>query len=448
LIKENYHKRVKKRDTVYFLGDVAFDEESLADVKTWAGAKKILICGNHCHTQGTELLTLKGWKPVEEISMEDFVATVDLDDDRITFENPKRVVFNESSELIKFSNPWVEDVVSSGHNVVVDGQLVPAISLVGEKLSTSTLKLSAFANNTGVGLPVKYMQLLMWVVMDGTMVRSSERKTRIQFKLSKERKISRLESLLQDLEIPYTKRICKKSGINKLQPYYIRIYGEHSLKIHDHLGGVKQLPESWTNMSLSEVFAVLQTLKETDGFKEVNKLRWVSSSKNDVEVLQQACITNGIAFSISEKLNGSGFANGKLQYSCYIDESSSVLSSKDVQVEKLPVQGKTYGVTMSKGTTIARRNGKVWVTGNCTDHFSMRQLVDAYDEVYSLFKYKNMWLSHAPIHPDELRGRVNIHGHTHYHVIDDSRYLNVCMEQIDYTPIELHELRKKIYGTD
>lgn len=33
-------------------------------------------------------------------------------------------------------------------------------------------------------------------------------------------------------------------------------------------------------------------------------------------------------------------------------------------------------------------------------------------------------------------------------MIDDSRYLNVCMEQIDYTPIELHELRKKIYGTN
>lgn len=29
LIKENYHKRVTKRDTVYFLGDVAFDEDHL-----------------------------------------------------------------------------------------------------------------------------------------------------------------------------------------------------------------------------------------------------------------------------------------------------------------------------------------------------------------------------------------------------------------------------------
>lgn len=92
---------------------------------------------------------------------------------------------------------------------------------------------------------------------------------------------------------------------------------------------------------------------------------------------------------------------------------------------------------------------KILICGNHDlDNFSMKQLVEIYDEVYSLFKYKNMWLSHAPIHPDELRGKINVHGHTHYHVIDDNRYLNVCMEQINYTPIELHELREKIYGTN
>lgn len=444
LIKENYHKRVTKRDTVYFLGDVAFDKESLADVKTWVGAQKILICGNHCHTAGTELLTSKGWIPIEKITLDDFVATVDLESETITFEKPKRVVFNEESELVKFSNPWVEDVVSIGHNVVVNGKLVPALSLVGEKLSNSALMLSAFSANKGVGLPLKYLKLLTWVVMDGTMVRSSERKTRIQFKLAKERKIDSLENLLKELEVPYTKRICKKTGINKLQPYYIRIYGEHSLKIHEYFNNVKQLPQSWTRMNKNEVAAVLETLKETDGFLEVNKLRWVSSNKNDVEVLQQACVTNGIAFSFSEKINGSGFDNGKLQYSCYIDYSRKVLSSKDVKVEKLEENAATYGVTMSKGTTIARRNGKVWVTGNCTDHHTMKDLVEAFDEVYSLKKYKEFWLSHAPIHPDELRGKVNIHGHTHYHNISDARYVNVSMEQINFMPIELHEIREQL----
>ena len=97
---------------------------------------------------------------------------------------------------------------------------------------------------------------------------------------------------------------------------------------------------------------------------------------------------------------------------------------------------------------------KILICGNHDlDHHTMKDLVEAYDEVYSLKKYKEFWLSHAPIHPDELRGKVNIHGHTHYHNIADDRYVNVSMEQINYTPIELHEVRAKIYkekdnGTD
>lgn len=49
-------------------------------------------------------------------------------------------------------------------------------------------------------------------------------------------------------------------------------------------------------------------------------------------------------------------------------------------------------------------------------------------KVYSLYKHKGYWLSHAPIHPEELRGKFNIHGHTHYHIIQDKGYINVCPE--------------------
>lgn len=50
------------------------------------------------------------------------------------------------------------------------------------------------------------------------------------------------------------------------------------------------------------------------------------------------------------------------------------------------------------------------------------------DSIKSLSKYKKAWLSHAPIHPEELRGRVNIHGHVHYATLDDDRYFNLSVE--------------------
>lgn len=65
------------------------------------------------------------------------------------------------------------------------------------------------------------------------------------------------------------------------------------------------------------------------------------------------------------------------------------------------------------------------------------------DKVYSLVKYKGFWLSHAPIHPEELRGSKNIHGHCHNVVISDTEnYYCVSMEQIGYKPINFNDIWK------
>lgn len=93
-----------------------------------------------------------------------------------------------------------------------------------------------------------------------------------------------------------------------------------------------------------------------------------------------------------------------------------------------------------------------------------------FDEIHSLFKKRTgkglpkVWLSHAPIHPQELRGCINIHGHTHYnnikyecrpcmaescevacrYEIKDPRYINICPEQTDWKPVVFQELLKRL----
>lgn len=81
-------------------------------------------------------------------------------------------------------------------------------------------------------------------------------------------------------------------------------------------------------------------------------------------------------------------------------------------------------------TDSTRRQSLIKTLMSCSDVSS----------VHSLYKYKHTWLSHAPIHPDELRGKYNIHGHTHGHLIDDPRYANVCCEHVGYTPINYQEV--------
>lgn len=90
---------------------------------------------------------------------------------------------------------------------------------------------------------------------------------------------------------------------------------------------------------------------------------------------------------------------------------------------------------------------KVLVMGN---HDSDRKikaidLVGAFDEIHSLFSFRNVLLSHCPIHPSQFRGKVaNIHGHMHEDIIEDSRYLNVCVEHTNYKPITFAECMERL----
>jgi calcineurin-like phosphoesterase family protein len=84
------------------------------------------------------------------------------------------------------------------------------------------------------------------------------------------------------------------------------------------------------------------------------------------------------------------------------------------------------------------------IPGNHESPTHVKHLLKYVNVISGNIKYKEFWLSHIPIHPDELRGKVNIHGHVHERSINDPRYVNVSMEVINYTPISIDEIRKGI----
>lgn len=89
---------------------------------------------------------------------------------------------------------------------------------------------------------------------------------------------------------------------------------------------------------------------------------------------------------------------------------------------------------------------KVLIMGNhdTSDGASIQKVVDTYDEIHSLSIYKDYWLTHCPIHPQEIRKKKGvIYGHTHNFSIDDPRYKCVSLEHINYRPIVWSELEER-----
>lgn len=78
------------------------------------------------------------------------------------------------------------------------------------------------------------------------------------------------------------------------------------------------------------------------------------------------------------------------------------------------------------------------VLGNHDMSQHVPKLLEYVNSVSGMLKLGQYILTHCPIHESELhRFKGNIHGHVHENTLNDSRYINVSCEAIDYTPIEI-----------
>lgn len=107
----------------------------------------------------------------------------------------------------------------------------------------------------------------------------------------------------------------------------------------------------------------------------------------------------------------------------------------------------------------ARLNGRLKLLMGNHDPFVKNQNKDYFnvgiEAVEAFHKFDKFVATHIPVHPSCLstRWNVNVHGHTHdnlvlkgaaNHEVVDDRYINVCMEHINYTPISLEEINARI----
>lgn len=105
---------------------------------------------------------------------------------------------------------------------------------------------------------------------------------------------------------------------------------------------------------------------------------------------------------------------------------------------------------------------KTLILGNHdTEKLDFRQLGLIFDNIHSSYNRRNCLFTHIPCHPNHFRKNMyNVHGHIHKNLVqrehkhqqgmqihvdlfDDKRYINVCLEHIDYKPISFGELMRE-----
>jgi len=96
---------------------------------------------------------------------------------------------------------------------------------------------------------------------------------------------------------------------------------------------------------------------------------------------------------------------------------------------------------------LARCNGnKRLIRGN-HDIFPTKEYAKYFKEIYGVRVLDGLILSHIPLHAGSLDKWTNIHGHLHNNQAPEvlgPKYFNVCVENINYTPVALEDVKKAI----
>ena len=147
-------------------------------------------------------------------------------------------------------------------------------------------------------------------------------------------------------------------------------------------------------------------------------------------------------------------------FSCAAEADEKMVENWNARVKPNDKVYHLGDIVMSKKhlPILERLNGeKVLIRGN-HDLEKAGVYLKYFKDVRGCHQFDGLLLTHIPVHPDSLaRWGFNVHGHTHANRVKtytdptgysttesiiDPRYFCVSVEQINYTPISLEEVKK------
>lgn len=443
LMVENYNKIVKDDDIVYFLGDIILDKKRTEVLSFMKKGAKHLILGNHdnkgdvsfyrqyfdkvygvlylpklksilthvpvhssmlgpqsylngeerfkynihghCVSLNTEILTKSGWKKHDELIIGEEVYSLN-NDQTLSLNKVKNIHKVFSKEYFEINSRGLCMNITPKHKVV----RLKSNNLYYEEaeyaLQKSTIKLprSGFFNTLGINLSDELLRLYICLAADGTI----KKETKLcRFIVHKKRKILYFENCLKNLRIEYKK--------------YKHSNGDISLNFYlpEELNNwnIKGLDVKLFKCSRSQCFIILDAYKNTDG----NRNLIFTSKKTEVEILEHLLIINGFCVKTFSRKNH-GFSE-KTSYQLSItDRQVTTLTNPKRFIKQISDLEQMYWCPEISNIPnfIAKYKGSIFITGNCHDN-------------------------HITLPNSNIK---------------DMKYLNTCVEVVNYKPVTFDEL--------
>ena len=309
---------------------------------------RIVCIGDECFPPEAEILTDTGWVRFDGYTNENVAQW--NEEGNVDFVEPIRFFSKPTIQpLYEMKHSTYYSLTTPRHKIVKirpeDGKVVrrEAIDATGSG-HWSIPRSGNYTQGKGIGLTDNEIKLQTAFQADGTFDKGA-----IKFEFSKDRKIVRLKSILDEIGLSYIER---HPNTRETTVIYIK-------KCDVPVYIAKKFDSLWIKeMNWDQRMCFMNELVHWDGTKQLNGFRYVSMVEHNLDVVQAIAVTTGIRAKKTDN---------RLDVIMRDDERTTQRSAETSYVD---YEGLVYCVSVPTGMIIVRQNGMVNVTGNC-DHNAM-----------------------------------------------------------------------------
>ena len=342
---------------------------SLPELENWIETWSF----SECLAEGTEVLTLDGWKDLGKTTVEDSCAVYDLGNDKIHFEKPKRVVeYDVDTHMVSYeanNGKQFSQLVTPNHRMPVihrdkrkDGtQNRYFKEAMLQKYQSHHLAPVAGFLEDGKGIS-DHERLLIALQADGSL---SDRYTGERcgtlpawFSFSKQRKIDRLKELCDKLGYELTELSDDNRSSSEIKT-------KKRFKVNIPVNQVISKTFDWVNIenaSLNWCKDFLEELAEWDSHKIKDSFTYSSVIKSNVDIVQAVAALCGRHARLSLRKDERKDTYNDLYSVNVVNRFTK--DGQSIEAEYVPYKGKVRCLETSTGAFLIRYNGVVSVTGN------------------------------------------------------------------------------------
>lgn len=312
----------------------------------------------HCFSDDTELLTEHGWRGKDDIDVGDVVATLNRDTGTIEYQPAlNKFVDDNVTDMHHMSSSAADHLVTPNHKMIYQSYGTYKESLAEDFYVTGAkLPVSAVHQRPDLDLysSLDELRFHIWCVTDGTVSYINKMgNMTYRFNLRKSRKIERLSELLTRLDMSFTVAEWKNSTCvtaKNVIPKFTKI-----------------LTESHRQLSPQQVTTMLVEWSHTDGTRPEtsrdNQFQLFTNVPFHKDLIQELATVSGHKTTCAANKK-----DGYLDvYALNVRLDTQFVRSDEINKGTVPYTGSVWCLETANHTLIARRNGKIIITGNSNE---------------------------------------------------------------------------------